>query len=265
MTTTQPASAARQPILSIRARSARHERIQVVSGFSAEIAAGEIVAVLGANGAGKSSLLGSLAGVVTGSGEIMVQGRRLDSAPAHRRSVEGLALVPEQRRNIFSSLTVRENLEISLRLARNERREAVRSDLMALFPILEERIAALAGMLSGGEQQMLAIAMALAREPSVLLLDEPTQGLAPTVFDDLERTFLLLRERGLAILIAEQNLDFTKRIADRFIMLSYGMSVATGDARKLRESESELSAIMTGESDPSEGAALKTDVNTGRN
>ena len=131
-------------------------------------------------------------------------------------------------------MTVQENLELGLRLSPPAQRAAVLERILALFPILTERMQAKAGMLSGGEQQMLAIGMALGREPRALLLDEPSQGLAPVVFDLLRDAFLALRQQGLALLVTEQNLPFAAQIADRYLVMAHGHIVAQGQGSALQ-------------------------------
>jgi branched-chain amino acid transport system ATP-binding protein len=139
-----------------------------------------------------------------------------------------LAFVPEGRRNIFPTLSVADNLKIGLRLAPKSERDRIARFIVRLFPSLEERIATSAAMLSGGEQQMLAISVALGRDPTLLILDEPSQGLAPSVLELLEDALAELRTRDLAIILAEQNIDFASRLADRYIVLSQGKAVASG-------------------------------------
>lgn len=222
-----------------------HGKIEVVFGVDVEVVAGELVVVLGANGAGKSSLLGALAGSVRSQGEVELGGRRIGSLSVGRRAACGLAFVPERRGNVFPPMSVAENLEIGLRLSPRERRPSVRERLLDLFPILRERRAALAGSLSGGEQQMLAIAMALGREPSALILDEPSQGLAPVVYDHLQRAFDALKGLRLALLVAEQNLPFAAQIADRYFILSHGVRVAAGARADLGERSEMLDGYIS--------------------
>jgi branched-chain amino acid transport system ATP-binding protein len=208
--------------------TACYDRIPVIFGIDLELARGEVLAILGPNGAGKSSLLGSIAGVVQGAGRIELRGKQLGNLPAHARAAAGLAFVPEGRRNIFPTLSVADNLKIGLRLAPKSERDRIARFIVRLFPSLEERIATSAAMLSGGEQQMLAISVALGRDPTLLILDEPSQGLAPSVLELLEDALAELRTRDLAIILAEQNIDFASRLADRYIVLSQGKAVASG-------------------------------------
>lgn len=240
-----------QPILSCRNVSARYGRIAVCHGVDLAVSAGEVVAVLGPNGAGKSSFLGSIAGLVQGDGEVAVGGEAIGHMPAFLRAKNGLAFVPEIRGNICPALSVQENLGLGLRMIDGDR-DAALQRVLELFPILQERLQAPAGMLSGGEQQMLAIGMAVARRPRVLILDEPTQGLAPTVYDILRATFAKFRADGLAIVVAEQNVPFAASIADRFIMLSDGQVVLSGGHEELQKYDTILAAFLGSEEDASD-------------
>lgn len=231
-------------VLSGRGLGAAYGPIQVVFDVDIEVRRGELVAVLGPNGAGKSSLLGAIAGAVRGGGELRLNGTVLSGLPAHRRAANGLAFVPERRGNVFSSMTVAENIELGMRLAPGDKRDDIRTYILGLFPILAERMNAIAGMLSGGEQQMLAIGMALGREPTVLVLDEPSQGLAPVIFDLLLATFEKLRNQGIGLLVAEQNLPFAAQIADRYMVLTHGSVVADGGREDLKQHDQLLAAYL---------------------
>ncbi|MES2098542.1 MAG: ABC transporter ATP-binding protein [Pseudomonadota bacterium] len=231
-------------VMICRAIGARYSRISVVEDVSLELRRGEMLAVLGANGAGKSSLFGAIAGVVSGSGSVTVNGADVSSLLPHTRASRGMALVPERRGNVFATMSVKENVDIGLRLLPQAEREPQRDFILELFPILKQRQTAAAGVLSGGEQQMLAIAMALGRKPQVLMLDEPTQGLAPMVFDILENVFNVLKARGLALLLAEQNLPFAARVADRYVVLSHGQIVREGDKGELANPDELADALI---------------------
>jgi branched-chain amino acid transport system ATP-binding protein len=226
-----------EPAISCSDLTARYGRITVVSDVTLSVASGEMVAILGANGAGKSSLLGAIAGTVSGSGRIEIRGNPVGAMPSHKRAVNGLSLVPEQRRNVFAAMSVEENIDLGLRLLPIAEREEQRDFILGLFPILRERQSAGAGMLSGGEQQMLAISLALGRKPDVMIFDEPTQGLAPAVFDTLEHAFDVLKKRGLAMILAEQNVPFAARVADRYLILSQGSVVREGPGTDLENPE----------------------------
>lgn len=231
-------------LFAARSVRATYGPVQVVFDVDVDVRAGELVGLLGPNGAGKSSLLGALAGAVRGSGELLLKDKQLRTLSMHQRAANGLAFVPERRRNVFSSMTVAENLALGLRLLPLHRREQGRDRILQLFPILKERMDAVAGMLSGGEQQMLAIGMALGKEPTVLILDEPSQGLAPVVLDILQRTLETLKQEGLALLVAEQNLAFASKIADRYLVLSQGVVVASGGKEELQQRDALLAAYM---------------------
>lgn len=232
------------PLLVGRSIGAAYGRIQVVFDVDLELRSGELLGLLGPNGAGKSSLLGAMAGTVRGGGDLSLGTKLLSSLPAHQRAAHGLAFVPERRRNVFSDMTVQENLALGLRLSQPQRRAKVRDRIFELFPILHDRVEAKAGMLSGGEQQMLAIGMALGKEPTVLILDEPSQGLAPIVLDVLQSTFETLKQEGLALLVAEQNLAFAAKISDRYVVLSHGSIVASGGKEDLEQRDALLAAYM---------------------
>lgn len=240
----QSGSATGQPVLSCKGLSARYHRVTVVSGVDLALRAGEMLAVLGSNGAGKSSMLRAIAGIVSGSGDIVVDGRQLGGLSAYRRALNGLSLVPEQRGNIFPTMSVKENIDIGLALLAPAAREAQRAFISGLFPILKQRETALAGMLSGGEQQMLAIGLALGRKPKVLVLDEPSQGLAPAILDLLVTAFERLKASGLALLLAEQNVPFAARIVDRYVVLSHGHIVRTGERDDLDDPERIAEAFL---------------------
>ncbi|MBR1125689.1 ATP-binding cassette domain-containing protein [Bradyrhizobium lablabi] len=225
--------------------SARYGRIEVCRDVSFTAADGEFLVVLGPNGAGKSTLLGALAGTVAGGGDIGIAGRMLQRTSARQRARMGLALVPEGRRNLFSPLTVEENLQLGLRLLPAAERAAMQASLHSMFPILSERARQTAGLLSGGEQQMLAIAVAIARRPSVLLLDEPSQGLAPVILDRLVEVISALRAIGLIVVLAEQNHRFAARLADRYVVLQGGDIVGSGPGAELADQERAADALLS--------------------
>jgi branched-chain amino acid transport system ATP-binding protein len=230
--------------LRIAGLHAGYGRIEVCRRIDIEVADGEFLVVLGANGAGKSTLLGAIAGAVAARGSIELDGKPLERMNARERARSGLALVPEGRRNLFSPLSVQENLQLGLRLLPVAERAHKQDELYAMFPILAARRAQLAGLLSGGEQQMLALAVALARKPSVLLLDEPSQGLAPLVLQDLVEHIGTLRRLGLAVLLAEQNHRFAAQLGDRYVVLAAGEVAGGGDARELQDAGHVAAALL---------------------
>jgi branched-chain amino acid transport system ATP-binding protein len=209
--------------LALEALDVRYGGVQAVRSLSFEVAPGEIVGLIGANGAGKSSTLHAIMGVapVVG-GDVRLGGVSLRGMRPEDIARSGIALVPEGRR-IFAELTVEENLRLGL-AARRSRGPAdgVLKSVYELFPIVEEFRARNAGALSGGQQQQLAIARALVAEPDVLLLDEPSLGLAPTVVDIVFDALAAIRERGLAVLLVEQRAQRTVAAADRSHVLANG-------------------------------------------
>jgi urea transport system ATP-binding protein len=196
---------------------------EVLHGLDFSVAPGEIVAVLGRNGMGKSTLMKSLIGLVpVKSGEIRLKDTNLTKLKSHKRVEAGVAFVP-QGRMIFSTMTVQENIETGLFV---RGKAQVPPHLYDLFPVLLEMRKRRGGNLSGGQQQQLAIARALATEPSVLLLDEPTEGIQPSIILELARTLRRIRdERGLSIVVSEQVLAFALAIADRILVLEGGRIV----------------------------------------
>lgn len=235
---------AHAPVMSCRDMSARYGRISVVSDVNIDLFSGEMLGILGPNGAGKSSLLGAISGIVSGGGEVMVDNRNLSRMSADKRASNGIAFVPEQRGNIFATMSVEENLNLGLSLLPSEERDTQRNFICELFPILQKRADAMAGVLSGGEQQMLAIGMALGRKPKVLLLDEPSQGLAPVILFTLRDVFSVLRQNGLGLVMAEQNVPFAAKTVDRYIVLSHGHIVRSGEQDDLANPEQMAEAFM---------------------
>ena len=232
--------------LACRNLSVRYGRIAVGRDISFSLARGEKLLLLGPNGAGKSSLLGAIAGVVSSSGDVIVRGKPIGAHSADRRTNDGVAFVPEIRGNLFPTLSVEENIRSGLRLIPSSEQHAAYEKVLDLFPILRQRISTQARMLSGGEQQMLAIAMAAARRPAVLLLDEPTQGLAPSIYGILRETFDKLTQEGIALLIAEQNIPFAASIASRCMVLRGGRLILnTGP--ELLEQPAKIAALFLGE------------------
>jgi branched-chain amino acid transport system ATP-binding protein len=213
--------------------------VPAVAGVGLEVPEGEIRAILGANGAGKSSTIKAILGLVKArAGAIEFEDRPIHGLPAHRIHQLGIAWVPEGRQ-LFSTLTVHENLEMGAFARGNAARFPNRLDeVFALFPRLRERRAQVAGSLSGGEQQMLAIARALMAEPRLLLMDEPSLGLAPKVVQRLFEQIQEINRRGLSILMVEQNARQALKIAHYAYLLEVGRLVGEGPSRALEASES---------------------------
>ncbi|WP_185972989.1 ABC transporter ATP-binding protein [Aeromicrobium piscarium] len=199
--------------------SAGYGRIMVCRDVQLTIERGEVVAVLGANGAGKSTFLQGLAGLNDSQGTIRLDGTSIEGLNAAARARAGLAFVPEQRGNVFPHMTVLENLAIA---GGKGASGATRELIDEVFPALEKYRTRQAGLLSGGEQQMLAIAMALMSEPAMMLLDEPSQGLAPTLLRSIAASLARLKQGGITMLVAEQNRWFAGEIADRALLVGGG-------------------------------------------
>ena len=203
-------------------------------GVSLAVEQGQCMALLGRNGVGKTTLLKCLTGVLpVARGTVTWDGRDITRYKPHRRAAAGIAYVP-QGRDIFARLTVEENLMMGM--ATLPRREAARisGEVYELFPVLKEMLGRRGGDLSGGQQQQLAIARALLQRPRLIILDEPTEGIQPSIIKDIERVIRLLRERGdIGILLCEQYFDFARALADRFVVLSRGEVVASGSADEM--------------------------------
>ncbi|WP_398464843.1 ABC transporter ATP-binding protein [Tardiphaga sp.] len=214
--------------------SARYGSLTVCSNVSFSVGPGELLALIGPNGAGKTSLVGALNGTVNATGRVTLDDRRLDVLSAWRRVGTGLTTVPDGR-GLFPSLTVADNLRLGALLTEKDRRSGALERALELFPFLKSRWNDAAGALSGGQQQMLAIAKCLACSPRLLLLDEPTQGLAPIIVDELAEVLRKLRASGLPILLVEQNHHLVEAVADRFIVLVGGKVVLEGNNAELAD------------------------------
>jgi branched-chain amino acid transport system ATP-binding protein len=197
-------------------------RAQVLFGVSLSVAAGEVVALLGRNGAGKSTTLKSILGLVTvAGGTVAFEGTRIERLAPYRIARLGIGYVPEDRR-IFTGLTVMENLEVGRRTARAGSRPWTPERLFDLFPNLGAMRDRPGGRMSGGEQQMLTIARTLMGNPRLVLLDEPSEGLAPVIVEEMARTIRTLKAEGISVLLCEQNLHFARAVADRVHIVEKG-------------------------------------------
>jgi len=231
--------------------SARYGRVAALRDVSLEVRAGELVALIGANGAGKSTLLRTIAGLVApAAGRVALDGRDVTGQAPEAMIRAGVALVPERRR-VFAPLTVLDNLELGgYALPRGRdfrgRLEAGVEEAYRLFPVLRQRRDQLAGTLSGGEQQMLAIGRALMTRPRLLLCDEPSLGLAPLVVAEIMRLLSTLRASGTTILLVEQNARMALRAADRAYVLEVGSVVLSGPAADLLEDDQLKAAYLGG-------------------
>jgi branched-chain amino acid transport system ATP-binding protein len=209
--------------------------IHALKGAALTVRRGEIVTVLGSNGAGKTTTLKSISGLLAPRrGRIMLEGRQISGVPPHEVVLRGIAHVPEGRR-IFNRLSVRENLVMGAYLRRDEGVPADLDRVFALFPVLRERLAQVAGTLSGGEQQMLAIGRALMASPRLLLLDEPSMGLAPVLVERIFETIVDINRQGTTILLVEQNAAMALAIAHRGYVLEAGIIALSGTAAELAE------------------------------
>ena len=208
--------------------------VHALKGLDLEVRAGEIVTLIGSNGAGKSTTLRTISGLLRPrQGEVRFDGHRIDGQPAHRVTACGIGHVPEGRR-IFPQLTVEENLEIGAYLERDPARiAAAKEKVFGLFPRIAERRRQDGGTLSGGEQQMLAIGRALMREPRLLLLDEPTLGLAPVIVEQIFDIIRMLHAGGMTILLVEQNARQALQVAQRAYVLQTGSIALQGPAQDL--------------------------------
>jgi len=215
-------------MLEVRALGAAYGKAQVLFGLDFAAQAGEVLALLGRNGAGKTTALKRIMGLLPPqAGEIRFDGARIDALPPYRIARLGLGYVPEERR-IFTDLTVRENLEVGRQPPRAGTVDWSPEKLFALFPNLGRMQDRLGGRMSGGEQQMLALARTLMGNPRAILLDEPAEGLAPLIAGQVATAILELKARGLCVLLSEQNLRFARRVADRACLLEQGRIVASG-------------------------------------
>lgn len=216
-------------MLRLEGIEAGYGAVQVLRGLTFEVAAGEVLCLMGRNGAGKTTALRAIMGQVPAtSGTIEIDGISLQNLPAHDVPKQGIGYVPQGRR-LFGDLTVAENIEIGL-MARG-RDARVREKVLSVFPRLRERLGQISRTLSGGEQQMLAIARALCLEPKVLLLDEPTEGLQPSMIALIRDTVVALKATGVATILVEQRVDAALSVADRIAFVAGGRvaeTVATG-------------------------------------
>jgi len=224
-------------MIRIRNLEAGYDKLKVLKGISLHVNHGEIVTIIGANGAGKSTLLNTIAALIKpSSGEILLQGKDVTYALPDRIVKEGCVLVPEGRQ-LFPTMTVKENLILGAYTlyGRKKGKEGNRNleGIYEMFPILEERQSQLAGTLSGGEQQMVAIGRGLMSDPGLIMMDEPSMGLAPLIVRDIFRVVQSLRDRGKTVLIVEQNAKAVLGIADRGYVMETGSLVLEGSSEEL--------------------------------
>jgi branched-chain amino acid transport system ATP-binding protein len=242
----------RDLVLEVRDLTVRYGKVEAVRGVHLEVPRGHIVTVIGPNGAGKTTLLGAVAGLLPCAGEVVLDGRRITGAPVEENVARGLSLVPETR-ELFPHMTVEDNLRLGAFVARRAPRrehDARLAEVYRIFPRLLERQAQVARTLSGGERQMLALGRALMSSPRLLLLDEPSLGLAPMVVREILEVVVELRRRGVSILLVEQNARAALQIADEGYVLETGEVSLSGAARELaadpRVVESYLGLVKRG-------------------
>ena len=231
---------ATKPVLELTGLQAWYGKSQVLHGVSCAVGAGEIVAVLGRNGAGRSTLARAIMGWVQSTGSVRVHGQEMLGQPVHARARAGLAYVPESR-DVFPGLTVQHNLALGQKPGQRHARWTY-ADMYRLFPQLALRRDTPAGVLSGGEQQMLALARTLMGDPDVLIVDEPTEGLAPQLVQQVADFLCDLRGRGVSVLLIEQKLALALRIADRCLLMGHGRVVFAGPPAAL-SADAELRRI----------------------
>jgi branched-chain amino acid transport system ATP-binding protein len=225
------------PILEIDGLSVSYGAIRALRSVTLRVHRGEVVALLGANGAGKTTLLSAVMGLLPKvAGAVRYDGSDVSRVATEAIVRRGMTLTPEGR-HVFANLTVADNLKLGAAVARHRKSERPRIDPLDLFPILRARHHQVAGTLSGGEQQQLAIARSLLSDPDLLLLDEPSLGLAPIIVDQIFQLVSDLRDRGITILLVEQNVVQSLMIADRAYVLDAGSMSLSGNADELRQSD----------------------------
>ena len=235
-----------EPILKVDNINVFYGAIHAIKGISFHVEEGEVVTLIGANGAGKSTTLNTISGLLRSkTGNIEFMGRSLSKTPPHKIVSQGLAMVPEGRR-VFLQMTVQENLEMGAFTQKNSGVAADLEKVYQQFPRLKERYKQTAGTLSGGEQQMLAMGRALMSHPKLLMLDEPSMGLAPILVEQIFEIIQGLHDSGTTILLVEQNAQAALSVADRGYVLETGKVVTTGTGRELLSSPEIKKAYLGG-------------------
>jgi branched-chain amino acid transport system ATP-binding protein len=235
-----------EPLLQVHDLHAGYGRAEVLHGLTLKADAGSVITVIGPNGAGKSTLLNALMGVLPSRGDIRYRGQPIATQTLEERVMQGIALVPETRA-LFASMPIEDNLLLGayrqVRLGKRDHLDSL-DHVYALFPRLKERRLQLAGTLSGGERQMLAVGRALMGKPSLLMLDEPSLGLAPLVVRDIFRTIATLRDSGVTILLVEQNARAALEVADHGYVLEMGEIALEGPASELARDERVIATYL---------------------
>ncbi|MBN8980319.1 MAG: ABC transporter ATP-binding protein [Rhizobiales bacterium] len=223
-----------EPLLKVSAASVAYGKVEAVRSVSLDVGAGEIVTIIGANGAGKTTLLNAIMGILPLKGGVTFDGQPISRLEIEDRVAMGLSIVPEHR-ELFGTMTVEENLQLGAFRAPRAEASTALERVNALFPRLKERRTQLAGTLSGGEQQMLAMGRALMGQPKLLMLDEPSLGLAPLIVADIFRIIGELRQAGVAVLLVEQNARAALAIADRAYVMELGDFILNGSAKEIAD------------------------------
>ena len=222
-----------EPLLSVKDLKASYDESIILRGIDMIVKPNSVVALLGRNGVGKTSLLRSIMGQMPKTeGSITFEGQSIESLRSDQRARMGLGYVP-QGRDIFPNLTVQENLEVSMSISGAAGRDRL-DEVYELFPVVKDMLARKGGVLSGGQQQQLAIGRAILTNPKLLILDEPTEGIQPSIIDQIEDAIHMLKKRGnLSIILVEQYLDFAKAASDEFFILDRGSVVLSGESEEL--------------------------------
>ena len=236
-------SASTRNLLQLTDAHIAYGKVEAVRGVSLDVAEGEIVTIIGANGAGKTTLLNAIMGILPLRGGVAFAGTDVARLEIEDRVAAGLSLVPEHR-ELFTAMNVEDNLRLgAFRVGKSSAAQSL-DRVYALFPRLKERRRQLAGTLSGGEQQMLAMGRALMGAPKLLMLDEPSLGLAPTIVADIFRTITALRGRGVSVLLVEQNAQAALQIAGRAYVMELGEFVLAGTAKDIASSASVAASYL---------------------
>ena len=230
-------------LLSVENAHIAYGKVEAVRGVSLDVNADEIVTIIGANGAGKTTLLNAIMGILPLSGSVVFSGQQISRLDIEDRVAAGLCIVPEHR-ELFGTMTVEENLQLGGFRVPRAKAASEQERVFALFPRLKERRTQLAGTLSGGEQQMLAMGRALMSQPRLLMLDEPSLGLAPLIVADIFRTIGELRQAGVSVLLVEQNARAALEIADRAYVMELGEFIMSGSAKEISGDERVVASYL---------------------
>jgi len=221
-------------MLNVKDLRAGYGKVDVLHGINLEVNASECVALVGANGAGKSTTLKCICGLIeTRSGTIEFEGQRINGLPGHSIVRRGITMCPEGRQ-VFAEMSVLENLEMGAHTRRDSKQHSDLEEMLDLFPVLRDRVRQRAGTLSGGEQEMLAIARALMSRPKLCIFDEPSLGLAPKIVEEVEQTIARIKAMGTTILLVEQNASMALRLSDRAYVFEAGEIVLQGTGQELQ-------------------------------